>query len=50
VEFSYLPYPYLLLSVVYQWTFIPVRGENNRILRYEPLQRIEPRVALHLQF
>ncbi len=50
VEFSYLPYPYLLLSVVYQWTFVPVRGENNRILRYEPLERIEPRVALHLQF
>jgi len=50
VEFSYLPYSYLLLSVVYQWTFMPVRGENNRVLRYEPLERIEPRVALHLQF
>jgi hypothetical protein len=50
VEFSYLPYPYLLLSLVYQWTFMPVRGENNRILHYEPLQRIEPRAALHLQF
>ncbi|MFN3427032.1 MAG: hypothetical protein ACK41G_05615 [Candidatus Thermochlorobacter sp.] len=50
VEFSYLPYPYLSLSVVYQWTFLPVRGENNTILRYEPLQRLEPRVSLRLQF
>lgn len=50
VEFGYLPYSYLLLSIVYQWTFLPVRGENNAILRYEPLQRIEPRVSLHLQF
>lgn len=50
VEFGYLPYPYLSLSVVYQWTFLPVRGENNTILRYEPLLRLEPRVSLRLQF
>lgn len=50
VEFGYSPYPYLLLSLVYQWTFLPVRGENNTIVRYETLQRIEPRVSLRLQF
>ncbi|MDW8020488.1 MAG: hypothetical protein RMI34_10485 [Chloroherpetonaceae bacterium] len=50
VEFGYSPYPYLLLSLVYQWTFLPVRSSNNAIVRYEPVQRIEPRVLLRLQF
>jgi hypothetical protein len=49
-EFGYLPYPYLLVSVLYQWSFTPVRGENNTILGYRPLERIEPRVSLNVRF
>lgn len=45
-EFGYKPYPYLLVSMVYNWTFTPVRDADDNILRYEPQKRIEPRVSL----
>jgi len=45
-EFGYKPYEYLLVSMVYNWTFTPVRDADDNILRYEPQKRIEPRVSL----
>lgn len=45
-EFGYKPYPYLLVSMVYNWTFTPVRDTDDNIIRYEPQKKIEPRVSL----
>ncbi len=49
-ELGYKPYPYLLVSMVYQWTFSPVRDVNNNIVSYEPQKRIEPRVTFTYPF
>lgn len=50
VELGYFPYPYLLLSMIYQWTYLPVRNDAGTILRYKPLRRIEPRVTFQFNF
>ncbi|MFN3562457.1 MAG: hypothetical protein ACK4XM_11200 [Chloroherpetonaceae bacterium] len=50
VEVGYFPYPYLLLSMIYQWTYLPVRNDDGTILRYEPIRRIEPRVTFQFNF
>jgi hypothetical protein len=50
VELGYYPYPYLLLSMIYQWTYLAVRDDGGAILRYEPIRRVEPRVTFQLNF
>ncbi len=50
VEIGYFPYPYLLLSLVYQWTYLAVRNDAGTILRYEPVRRVEPRVTFQFNF
>jgi len=50
VELGYFPYPYLLLSMIYQWTYLAVRDDAGAILRYAPVRRIEPRVTFQLNF
>ncbi len=50
VELGYFPYPYLLLSVIYQWTYLAVRNDAGSILRYEPIRRVEPRVTFQFNF
>ncbi|MCE1189957.1 MAG: hypothetical protein LWX56_12560 [Ignavibacteria bacterium] len=45
-ELGYKPYKYLLVSVVYTWTFAPVRDSNDNIIDYKAQKRIEPRVSL----
>lgn len=49
-ELGYKPYPFLIVSLVYNWTFTPVRGEDNRIIDYKPIKRIEPRVSFVFPF
>jgi hypothetical protein len=49
-ELGYKPYPYLLVSMVYQWTFAPVRDAGNSIVGYVPQKRIEPRVTFTFPF
>lgn len=44
-EFGYRPVPYLILSLVYHWTFTPVRDADKKIIDYEPQKRLEPRVS-----
>lgn len=44
-EVGYKPYPYLLVSMVYHWTFEPVRDGSDNILSYKSQKRIEPRVS-----
>jgi len=48
VEAGYKPYPFMTVSMVYLWTFEPIRGANEAILGYEPQKRIEPRVSFEM--
>ena len=50
VEAGYKPYPFVTVSMVYLWTFSPIRGANETILGYEPQKRIEPRVSFSMPF
>jgi hypothetical protein len=49
-ETGYKPMQYILVSVVYHWTFSPVRGDNREIISYEPQKRIEPRISFIYPF
>lgn len=49
-EVGYKPAPYLLVSIVYNWTFTPILDSNNNIVGYEPQKRIEPRVSFIYPF
>ena len=44
-QFGYKVQPYLLLSMVYYWTFTPTRDYNDKIIGYEPQKRVEPRLT-----
>jgi len=50
VEAGYKPYPFITVSMVYQWTFTPLRGANDVILGYEPQEKIEPRISFEMPF
>jgi hypothetical protein len=49
-EAGYMPVPYLLVSIIYSWTFTPVRDKDKNILRYEPQRRVEPRISFVYPF
>jgi hypothetical protein len=49
-ELGYKPYPFLLVSMVYHWTFAPVRDADDNILDYKPQKRIEPRISFIYPF
>jgi hypothetical protein len=49
-ELGYKPYPYLLVSMIYQWTFAPIMDADKNIIGYEPQKRIEPRVTFIYPF
>lgn len=49
-EIGYKPMPYMIVSLVYHWTFTPIRDENDNILRYAPQKKIEPRVSFVYPF
>ncbi len=44
-ELGYKPISYLLVSMLYNWTFTPIRDNNNVIIDYRTQKRIEPRVS-----
>lgn len=44
-EFGYKPLPYLIVSMVYHWTFTPIRDADDNVIDYEPQKKIEPRVS-----
>ncbi len=50
VEAGYKPYPFLIVSLVYKWTFTPVRGINDEIIDFEPQKKIEPRISFVYPF
>ncbi|WP_290663294.1 hypothetical protein [Ignavibacterium sp.] len=43
-ELGYKPIPYIIVSIVYNWTFSPERDSNDNIVGYKPQKRIEPRM------
>jgi len=49
-ELGYKPYPFMVVSLVYNWTFTPVRDGDDNIVSYEPQKRIEPRVYFVVPF
>lgn len=49
-ELGYKPMPYLLISIVYHWTFTPVRDAGDNVIDYETQKRIEPRISFIFPF
>jgi hypothetical protein len=49
-EVGYKPVEYLLVSIVYNWTFTPVRDNDNNVINYEAQKRIEPRISFIYPF
>ncbi len=49
-EFGYKPLPYLLVSMLYNWTWAPIRDANSNIVAYQPQKRIEPKVSFIYPF
>lgn len=49
-EVGYKPVPYLLVSIVYNWTFAPERDSDDNIVGYKPQKRIEPRLSFIYPF
>jgi hypothetical protein len=43
-ELGYKPVEFLVVSLVYNWTFTPLRDADKNIIDYIPQKRIEPRV------
>ncbi len=49
-EVGYKPMPYILVSLVYHWTFAPVRDASDNVISYETQKRIEPRISFIYPF
>lgn len=44
-EYGYKVAKYILLSMLYNWTYSPLRNNNGDIIGYKPQKRIEPRIS-----
>ncbi|MBN2571346.1 MAG: hypothetical protein JXA68_04405 [Ignavibacteriales bacterium] len=44
-EYGYKVFPFLVLSLVYNWTFTPIRDSEDNIIEYKTQKRIEPRIS-----
>jgi len=44
-EYGYKVAKYLLVSVLYNWTYAPIRNSNDEIIDYVTQKRIEPRIS-----
>jgi hypothetical protein len=50
-QVGYQPLPYMVVSMLYQWTFSEVRDEaTGKVTGYEAQRRIEPRVGFVVHF
>jgi hypothetical protein len=49
-ELGYKPYPFMLVSMVYQWTYAPIKDSDKNIIGFEPQKRIEPRITFMFPF
>jgi hypothetical protein len=44
-EVGYKPYPFMIVSTVYTWTFAPEKDSGGNITGYTPQKRITPKVS-----
>ncbi len=44
-EVGYKPYPFMIVSTVYTWTFAPEKDANGNVTGYKPQKRITPKVG-----
>jgi len=44
-EFGYKIQKYFLLSVIYSWTYTPLRDKTDNVIGYKPQKKIEPRLS-----
>lgn len=49
-ELGYKPYSFMIVSMVYQWTFTPIRNLDKEIVGYKPQKKIEPRISFVYPF
>ncbi len=43
-EIGYKPMPYIIVSMVYSWTFSAVKDKDKNVIDYVPQKRVEPRI------
>ncbi len=43
-ELGYKPYPFMIVSMIYSWTYTPLRDNDDKVIDFKPQKRIEPRV------
>lgn len=44
-EVGYKPYPFMIVSTLYTWTFAPEKDKDGNINGYKPQKRITPKVS-----
>jgi hypothetical protein len=49
-EVGYKPMPYLLISMLYNWTFTPVRDADDNVIDFKSQKKIEPRISFIYPF
>ncbi len=49
-EVGYKPIQYILMSVVYQWTFSPLRDADDNVIDFIPQKKVEPRISFVYPF
>ena len=49
-EIGYKPLPYLLCSMVYNWTFTPIRDKDDKVIDFKTQKKIEPRISFIYPF
>ena len=49
-EVGYKPYPFMVVSMLYEWTFQEEKDLQDRVIGYKPQKRIEPKVSFVFNF
>lgn len=49
-QVGYFPYPFLLVSMLYEWTFVEDKDESGIVRGYKTQKRVEPRVGFVFYF
>ncbi len=49
-EVGYKPYPFMVVSMLYEWTFREEKDLEGRVIGYKPQKRIEPKVSFVINF
>jgi len=44
-EIGYKPYPFMIVSTLYTWTFAPEKDSDGNVTGYKPQKRITPKVS-----